>query len=306
MILMLKVTNVVKSFDDTIAVKNLSFELEPGTVLGLIGQNGAGKSTTFKMILNFLKPDSGEIMFDGHHLSESDLDSIGYMPEERGLYLDMTIKQQVLYFAQLHSFSKKAALDSLPYWMDKLSVKGTLNSKIKSLSKGNQQKVQLISSFIHQPKLLILDEPFSGLDPVNTELLINAVRDLQSEGTAIIFSSHDMRNVEKLSDSLLLLVNGNTALQGTIPTVKESFGKTNLYIEGAFTEEEIKSLPGLLRYESDYPGFHLTFDNEESTLSVLNIAKESPLLSGYRLFTPSLDDIFKIITQTKEDSVTNA
>lgn len=179
--------NVSKTFDNQMAVSNLSFNLKKGETLGLVGQNGAGKSTTFKMILNFITPDSGKILFDKHKLSYKDLDFIGYMPEERGLYLDMTIEQQVVYFAELHNYPKNKTLQNLSYWMDKLNVKGNNKSKIKTLSKGNQQKVQLITSFIHQPRLLILDESFSGLDPVNTENLIAAIIELKKRGTTIIF-----------------------------------------------------------------------------------------------------------------------
>lgn len=179
--------NVSKTFDNQMAVSNLSFNLKKGETLGLVGQNGAGKSTTFKMILNFITPDSGKILFDKHKLLYKDLDFIGYMPEERGLYLDMTIEQQVVYFAELHNYPKNKTLQNLSYWMDKLNVKGNNKSKIKTLSKGNQQKVQLITSFIHQPRLLILDEPFSGLDPVNTENLIAAIIELKKEELQLFF-----------------------------------------------------------------------------------------------------------------------
>src|SRR5699024_9520590 len=195
--ILLSLQNVFKTFDNQKAVSNLSFNLKKGETLGLVGQNGAGKSTTFKMILNFINPDSGKILFDNHKLSSNDLDFIGYMPEERGLYLDMTIEQQVVYFAALHNYPKNKTIQNLDYWMNKLSVNGNNKSKIKTLSKGNQQKVQLITSFIHQPRLLILDEPFSGLDPVNTENLIAAIMELKKRGITIIFSSHNMQNVEK-------------------------------------------------------------------------------------------------------------
>lgn len=294
---MLQIIQVYKEFGDLKAVADLNFSLKSGEVLGLIGQNGAGKSTTFKMILSFLHPNHGNILFNDHPISVSDLDLIGYMPEERGLYLDMTIKQQVLYFASLHNYNKKKTLIDLEYWMEKLAVKGRLNDKIKSLSKGNQQKVQLISSFIHHPKLLILDEPFSGLDPVNSELLIEAVLDLKSQGTSIIFSSHDMRNVERLSTKILLLINGHTRLSGNIQDIKASFGKTNLYLENAFSLEELNSLNGVISIQPDYPGYHIVFDTEQAAIEALEKAKKNNTLTGYRLFEPDLDAIFKQVTQ---------
>lgn len=300
---MLEIRNVTKSFANVTALKNLSFELRKGQTLGLIGQNGAGKSTTFKMILNFLKPDQGDIKFESHTLSNHDLNQIGYMPEERGLYLDMTIQQQVVYFAELHSYSKKDALKELPYWLDRLAVKGDKKSKLKSLSKGNQQKVQLIASFIHKPKLLILDEPFSGLDPINTEILITTIQELKEQGTAIIFSSHDMRNVERLSDNLILLVNGNPVLQGNLNSIKSSFGKTNLYIEGVYTSAEIKNLNGFLSYENDYPGYKIIFNNENNARQALKKAQTASKLAGYRLFNPSMDEIFKNVIEKGDGEV---
>ncbi len=169
---MLKINNISKRFSNVLAVKNLSFEVKQGEVVGVVGQNGAGKSTTFKMILNFISPDTGEITINSQKLKSKFLDNIGYLPEERGLYLDMTIKQQVLYFAQLHNYSKAKASRELPNWLEQLAVKGTERTLIKNLSKGNQQKVQLITTLIHKPKIVILDEPFSGLDPVNISLLL--------------------------------------------------------------------------------------------------------------------------------------
>lgn len=298
---MLKIDHVTKKFNNLTALKDLSLNLNSGEVLSLIGQNGAGKSTTFKLILNFIKANSGEISFNNHKLSVKDLDEIGYMPEERGLYLDMTIQQQVIYFAELHNYNKNKALKQLNYWIEKLEVKGYKNSKIKSLSKGNQQKVQLIASFIHNPKLLILDEPFSGLDPINSEILIGAVQKLKENGTAIIFSSHDMRNVERLSDKLLLLSNGKTILKGNLNDIKDKFGKTNLYIEGNFDKKVLDNLNGLIVIENDFPGFHLTFNNEVNAVKSLKYFKENYKLSGFRLFNPSMDDIFKLmISNTKK------
>lgn len=284
--------NVSKTFDNQMAVSNLSFNLKKGETLGLVGQNGAGKSTTFKMILNFITPDSGKILFDKHKLSYKDLDFIGYMPEERGLYLDMTIEQQVVYFAELHNYPKNKTLQNLSYWMDKLNVKGNNKSKIKTLSKGNQQKVQLITSFIHQPRLLILDEPFSGLDPVNTENLIAAIIELKKRGTTIIFSSHNMQNVEQISDKVLMLVDGITKLNGSVNEIKDSFPKDCIYLEGNFNN-----------ISPSYPGFILKFDTEKNARLAIQNLKNNYYnqTDGFRILLPSLDNIFKkVITQEKK------
>lgn len=299
---MLSLQNVSKTFDDQVAVSNLSFNLKEGETLGLVGQNGAGKSTTFKMILNFLTPNSGKILFDNHKLSSKDLDFIGYMPEERGLYLDMTIEQQVIYFAALHSYPRNKTLQNLDYWMDKLSVKGNNKSKIKTLSKGNQQKVQLITSFIHQPRLLILDEPFSGLDPVNTENLIAAIMELKKRGTTIIFSSHNMQNVEQVSDKILMLVNGVTKLNGSVNEIKDSFPKNHVYLEGQFDDKIINSFSGLENVSSSYPGFILKFDTEKNARLAIKNLKNSyyDQITGFSLLLPSLDNIFKKVIAQEE------
>lgn len=299
---MLSLQNVTKTFDHQRAVSNLSFELKNGETLGLVGQNGAGKSTTFKMILNFIKPDSGQIYFNGHRLKSADLDLIGYMPEERGLYLDMTIEQQVIYFAKLHNYPKSKTLQNLDYWMEKLNVKGKRKDKIKTLSKGNQQKVQLITSFIHEPQLLILDEPFSGLDPVNTENLIAAILELKKRGTTIIFSSHNMQNVESVSDNLLMLVDGITKLNGSINQVKRQFPKKQLYLEGNFSKDTLASFDGIQQIKTSFPGFILEFDTESHARMAINQIKENyySQTNGFQLLLPTLDTIFKNVINSEE------
>lgn len=292
---MLRVSAVSKSFLDVVAVKNLSFEAKEGEVLGLVGQNGAGKSTTFKMILNFLVPDSGKITINSQKFENDFLDNIGYLPEERGLYLDMTIKQQVLYFAQLHNYSKVQALKELPTWLERLAVKGNERTLIKNLSKGNQQKVQLITTLIHKPKLVILDEPFSGLDPVNISLLIKIVKQLKKEGTAVIFSSHNMNNVTEVSDKILMLVNGEQKLYGPMNQIRSKFEKDKVYLEGIFNNLQPTDFSGMIHQKDDYPGKILTFDTEENARKAIEKAKLESTLTGYRLLEPTLDDIFKRI-----------
>ncbi|MBD5806259.1 ABC transporter ATP-binding protein [Limosilactobacillus walteri] len=301
---MLSVKGVTKKFPNLIAVKNLSFEVEQGEVIGLVGQNGAGKSTTFKMILNFLSPDAGEITIQSKKLSNDFLDNIGYLPEERGLYLDMTIKQQVLYFAQLHNYSKAKASKELPDWLERLAVKGTERTLIKNLSKGNQQKVQLITTLIHKPKIVILDEPFSGLDPVNISLLIRVVKQLKEEGVAVIFSSHNMNNVTEVSDKILMLVNGEQKLYGPINQIRSNFEKNKIYLEGIFNEMQPTVFNGVVHQKDDFPGKVLTFDSEENARKAIELAKKEPSLTGYRLLEPTLDDIFRRII--KEEAMENA
>lgn len=301
---MLKINNISKRFSNVLAVKNLSFEVKQGEVVGVVGQNGAGKSTTFKMILNFISPDTGEITINSQKLKSKFLDNIGYLPEERGLYLDMTIKQQVLYFAQLHNYSKAKASRELPNWLEQLAVKGTERTLIKNLSKGNQQKVQLITTLIHKPKIVILDEPFSGLDPVNISLLIKVVKQLKEAGTAVIFSSHNMNNVTEVSDKVLMLVDGEQKIYGPINQIRSKFEKNKIYLEGIFNTLSPSDFPGVLNQKDDFPGKVLTFDSEENARKAIKIVKAEPSLTGYRLLEPTLDDIFRKII--KEGKMKNA
>lgn len=294
---MLKLIDVTKQYNDFLAVDHLNFTLNPGEILGLVGQNGAGKSTTFKMILNFIKPTSGEIFIDGRAFSEDLLKYIGFLPEERGLYLDMTIEQQVRYFSDLHGYSRKKFKEGLGFWMNRLQVKGTIKSKIKNLSKGNQQKVQLICTLIHEPRLVILDEPFSGLDPVNIEILLDVLMELRKRGTSIIFSSHNMQNVEKVSDKILMLVNGKRRLYGSVKEIRQQFLSSKVYIEGYFSKEEIQELDGLLNYSYDYPGLILNFSNHKQAMKCIEIIKNKESTTGFRLIPLSLDDIFKKVLQ---------
>ncbi|UQS87309.1 ATP-binding cassette domain-containing protein [Nicoliella spurrieriana] len=288
---MLNVDGISKKFGELNAVNGISFDIDNGEVLGIVGQNGAGKSTTFKMIMNFIKPDSGTIKFNNKPIDKNTLDYVGFLPEERGLYLDMTINEQVSYFAKLHNMKKVDITSNLLYWMKKLDVKGKLKSKIKNLSKGNQQKVQLITALIHKPKLIILDEPFSGLDPVNIDILINVIGQLRNEGATIIFSSHNMKNVSLISDKILLLVNGHKKLYGYLDDIRSSFPKNKLYLEGI--DINIEDLEGAKSYINDYPGKIITFDTYKHAQIALNNAKNNNNLTGYRIMYPSLDDIFK-------------
>ena len=202
---MLQVEHLEKSFGDYRAVADLSFEIQDGSIMGLIGQNGAGKTTTFRLILDFLKPDQGTVLWNGQPISAKEYNLIGYLPEERGLYPKVSIEEQLVFFAELRGKTRKEILPKIDEWMEKFQVKGKKTDKVKSLSKGNQQKVQLIATLIHEPKLVILDEPFSGLDPVNAELLKDGILQLKQQGSCVIFSSHNMDNVEKICDHLIML-----------------------------------------------------------------------------------------------------
>lgn len=238
---MLAIQHLSKQFGTLKALSDVNFTVAQGEIMGLIGQNGSGKSTTFHSILNFLKYD-GQISWNNAPITEAVFDEIGYLPEERSLMPKLTVEQQIIYLARLKNQSAKLIRPQIDGWLKKFSVKGKRTDKIKDLSKGNQQKVQLICTLIHRPKLLILDEPFSGLDPVNVDLLEQAIIEAKQQGTAIIFSSHDMGNVEALCDRLLMLKLGKVVLNGRIEDVRNQFGKDRLFVTTDWEEQRLKQL----------------------------------------------------------------
>lgn len=291
---MLEVKKLNKTFGSLHAVKDVSFSIENGKILGLIGQNGAGKSTTFRLILEFISADSGEVLWNGKPFSKEMYDEIGYLPEERGLSIKMTVEDQILYFAALRGKSKKEIKPLINEWLEKLSVKGAKKDKIKTLSKGNQQKVQVITTLIHNPKLVILDEPFSGLDPVNAGILKQAILDLKKQGACVIFSSHNMENVEELCDDLMMLRNGEVILQGKIQDVRESFGRTKVFLESSHSVEEIEQVEGVLSVVKDkHSGLIIQLENEEAGKALFEYVTKDGYIQAFSQQPPTLEEIFK-------------
>lgn len=273
---MLEVKGLTKTFGKLTAVDNISFTIPDGQILGLIGQNGAGKTTTFRLILRFLTEDRGEVLWNGKKLTNADYNLIGYLPEERGLYPKITIEEQIYYFAKLRGKTKQEIKPLIDFWMEKFQVKGKKTDKIKSLSKGNQQKVQLICTLIHQPKLVILDEPFSGLDPVNAELLKQGIIDLKKEGSCVIFSTHRMEHVEEICDELMMLKNGEMVLNGTIKAIRESFGRKKLYLECPLSLQEVQALPGVMQVSvAPEGGYLLQLEDEKYGPEIFDIVTKN-------------------------------
>ena len=219
---MLKVEGIRKTYQDVVAVDNLTFNVADGEIFGLLGENGAGKTTTFRMIMGLL--DKGSILLDNKKIDYSVTDKIGFVTEERSLLTKLTVKEQILYYGALKGMNERDILKKLDYWLDRFEIKEYENKKIKELSKGNQQKIQFISAIINNPKLLILDEPFTGLDPINVKMLKDAVYDLKKKGTSIIFSSHQMEYIEEFCEKLVILVKGKSILEGYLEDIKNSYG----------------------------------------------------------------------------------
>ena len=226
----LVIKNISKSFGDKKVVDNLSFELNKPGVFGLLGTNGAGKTTTIRMILGIIKKDSGDISWNGKSVTRENV-NFGYLPEERGLYPKSKIYDQLMYFANLKGMSKIDADKSIRYWLDKLKVSEYINYTAEKLSKGNQQKIQFITAVLHNPDLIVLDEPFSGLDPVNTEILSNIMKELVKDGKYIIMSSHQMSSVEEFCTDLVILDRGKSILKGNLKEIKNSYKTSKVIVE---------------------------------------------------------------------------
>ena len=224
----LQVNNISKQFEDKQALADVSFSIEAGKIYGLLGPNGAGKTTLIRIITQIFYPDSGTVFFDGEPLLNKHLNQIGYMPEERGLYKKMKVGEHLQYFAQLRNFSKNEAKERIDFYIKKFEIESWLNKEITDLSKGMQQKVQFIATILHRPKLLILDEPFSGLDPINSEIIKDAIFELNKNGTTVLFSTHRMENVEEICSDIMLINQGQKILDGNVAEIKQQF-KKNLY-----------------------------------------------------------------------------
>ena len=292
---MLEVKNLKKTFGTLTAVDDISFTIPDGQILGMIGQNGAGKTTTFRLILNFLTADSGEVLWNGRPLQKTDYDVIGYLPEERGLYPKVSIEDQIIYFAQLRGKSKKEIKPQIDKWMEKFQVKGKKTDKIKSLSKGNQQKVQLIATLIHQPKLVILDEPFSGLDPVNAESLEAGIKELKEQGACVIFSSHNMNNVEEICDKLVMLRNGSMVLDGTVQEIRAKFGRKKLFLETPLSIDELSKMHGVIKAKVTKDGVKvLELENPEDGKAIFEQVTKNGYITTFSQQSPTIEEIFKM------------
>ncbi|AOT56623.1 ABC transporter ATP-binding protein [Weissella soli] len=286
----LEINQVSKKFGTKVAVSELSMTVKAGEIMGLIGQNGAGKTTTFRMILDFIQPDSGQITWNGRLIGPTMQKRIGFLPEERGLYQKWTVEEQILYFAELHGMKRADVRVQLQNWMQRLEVVGKVTDKVQSLSKGNAQKIQFIATLIHEPEFLILDEPFTGLDPVNTQVLMSEIKQLKRKGAAIIFSSHNMSGVEALSDNLTMLKQGKPILQGGVQTIRDSFGKTEIYVE---TNENLNDIEGVLKIEPQGAGWLITVTDEAVGRTIFTRVSQSGYVQAFVQAPPTLDEIFR-------------
>lgn len=290
--LILDLQNVVKTYDKKIAVNDVSFGVPRASIFGLLGPNGAGKTSLIRIITTITRADSGKVFLDGQALNSRHPEQIGYMPEERGLYKKMKVGEQLTYLARLKGLSASDTKQALKYWMEKFEVMDWWGKKIEELSKGMQQKIQFISTVLHNPKLIILDEPFTGLDPINTNLLKDEIADLRAKGVSIIFSTHRMEQVEEICDNIVLIDQGQNILNGPVKTIRNSFKQNRFKVD--FAEEWKGALP---------PGFEVVDQQAHSLVVGLAEGGNSSALLQYLLgqgvqisafneIMPSLNEIF--------------
>jgi len=288
----LVVSDVVKKFGQNTAVDNISFKLEKPGVFGLLGTNGAGKTTTIRMILGILSKDHGVIEWDGKPVTRESV-RFGYLPEERGIYPKIKVAEQLLYFAKLRGLDNRKAKESLKYWLDRLKISEYENSIAEHLSKGNQQKVQLIAAIIHDPELVILDEPFSGLDPVNTDLFKGVIHELIKAGKYIIMSSHQMPTVEEYCHEILILKNGKTILSGNLKEIKRGYVITHLTIDCQGEIDGLVKGEDILLKEKTAAGYHFKIKSDQQAYMLLvKLLKTGIRLDKFEIREPSLHEIF--------------
>jgi ABC-2 type transport system ATP-binding protein len=284
--------NVTKSYDSVTAVSGINLHVRQGAILGLLGPNGAGKTTTIRMIMNILVPDEGSIQVLGQPVSDNTRDLIGYLPEERGLYPRMKVREIIIFLAALHGLTEAEADRRAKEWLEKLGLDEWSEKKLIDLSKGMQQKVQFITAVIHKPPLVILDEPFSGLDPVNAATVEEIMIDMRASGSTIVLSTHRMEQVERMCDSICLIDKGHKLLDGDLRAIKQSYGKNTLHIEFTGSDAFLKH-PAILSMTRLGNGVEAKLKPGADPQEILKAAvQENVSIIRFELLEPSLNEIF--------------
>lgn len=291
---MLELKNVTKYYGDFKAVDNLSFKVKDGEIFGLLGVNGAGKTTTFRMIINLLDKNEGTILLDGKPIDYSITDKIGFLTEERSLLLKLTVLEQAIFYGTLKGLDKKCIEERLGVLLERFHISEYKNRKIKELSKGNQQKVQFITAILHEPKLLILDEPFSGLDPINVEEFMKMINELKDKGTSIIFSSHRMEHVELFCDELVILVHGKSVLQGNLKDIKKKYRKKNIQLCCKGDVDKLKDIDGVLDIikEAGTDTYIIKISDDTVVDKVFEVVKTFKSVTKFNVEEATLNEIF--------------
>lgn len=304
-------SGIEKSYAQHLALDDVSIQVPEGSIYGLLGPNGAGKTTLIRIINQITAPDKGEIFFDNKKFKPEDIYQIGYLPEERGLYKKMKVGEQSLYLAQLKGLSKKEAIKRLRYWFGKFEIQAWWNKKVEELSKGMQQKVQFIVTILHEPKLLIFDEPFSGFDPINTNLLKEEILNLRDKGATVIFSTHNMGSVEELCDHITLINNARTLLEGPINEIRNTY-KSNVFEVGYTGDpEKLKSLLNNHYELMENKGDKHDAESHVAQIKILNSQKDNELLAtliphlhinSFTELIPNMNEIFiKVVNEASKN-----
>lgn len=286
----LELKEISKSFGEKKVLKEVSFAAKGGQAFGLLGRNGAGKTTTIRILMDVFPADGGSVLFDGKPIDYHKI-KIGYLPEERGLYPKKKIIDQLVYFAELKGMQRRAAVSAIDYWLDRLNMAEHRDKRLDTLSKGNQQKIQLITALAHDPEIVILDEPFSGLDPVNAMLLKEVVKEEIAKGKIVLFSSHQMHYIEEFCDSIAILKDGKIALHGELREIKHSYPRNKLVVRST-AAEQILALPGLAGKKIGTNELLLQLPSPEAKNETMKMLAERFDVDEMRVFEPSLGDIF--------------
>jgi len=297
----LQVEKVSKQYGDKTAVNGINFNVEAGEIYGLLGANGAGKTTTMRMVLGLIYPDEGQILWKGKGYREELRHIMGYLPEERGLYPKIKVSEQIVYLAELRGMNRKEADKNLKEWLEKFNVTEYYNKRVEELSKGNQQKIQFIAAVIHRPEILILDEAFSGLDPVNVELLKSTVMELRKQGTSILFSSHRMEHVEELCENIIILHRSNTKLQGKLKDIKRQFPKERVLLETEGKVMGLEKIAGVKNVRETASGYEIAISELSAAQHILSTASGQSTVYRFQVMEPTLNDIFiKTVGENRE------
>ena len=288
----LELDDVRKSYGGFRAVDGVSFAVEPGSICGLLGPNGAGKTTSIRMIMDIIAPDSGEVRFSGRPRRRDDLLRVGYLPEERGLYRKMTVTDHLVFLARLHGARKRAVLPDIEEWLDRVGLSDWAGKKVEELSKGMQQKIQLVGTVLHKPDLLVLDEPFSGLDPINQGLFKDLLAAYRTEGKAVLFSTHIMEQADKLCDRICLISRGRAVLEGEIKAIKRRFGGHSYRLVAEGDLDRLGEIPGVAQAIARDDGAKLLLAEDARGAEVLSRLVEAVTVHEFRSEEPELEEIF--------------
>lgn len=292
--------NVCKSFGEKVALDHVSLEIPKGKIFGLLGPNGAGKTTLIRIINRITIPNDGTVLFDGRQITQEDVARIGYLPEERGLYRKMKVGEQAMYFAQLKGMTSREAAAELKKWFVRFGIESWWNKKVEELSKGMAQKVQFITTVVHKPSLLILDEPFSGFDPVNAQVIREEILRLRDEGATIILSTHNMESVEELCDNIALINKSRVVITGGVDEIRHNYGNNN--VELIYSDGHLSSVPGVFTILSDQDdaGRHTSVLNihSDGNAALAEILKQNVTVNSFKELVPRMNDIFiKLVTE---------